>query len=148
MSQSSHFETSGRDRPFRFSLSPAAIRIFAIQLLFLGLLFLPDYSLFKGTFDQAAYSRVAQVFSLIMANPAFYAILMVAALIYSFSFRMRVGDVEDENGDVSVGYILFRSLMRIVGLYGILFILSWLFLTYKLMFMGDIYVNDRVFSGF
>lgn len=146
----SNFQQSEEDPgigAFRFSLSPAAIRIFAIQLLFLGLLFLPDYSLFHGTFGQAAYSRIANVLSLIMGNPAFYMILMVAAVIYSFSFRMNLDEVAGEAGQVSVGSILFRSLMRITTLYAILFVVSWLFLTYKLMFMGNIYINPLVFRG-
>lgn len=140
-------DDEGQSRKSRFGLSAGIVRVFAIQLLFLGLLFLPDYSLFRKSFEAENFSRVVHVLSLIMGNPAFYLILMISAVIYSFSFRMSVDDVTDENGNVSVGQILFRSLVRIVGLYAILFVLSWLFLTYKLMFMGNIYINAVVFRS-
>lgn len=132
---------------FSFALSAGAIRIFAIQLLFMGLLFLPDYSLFRGEIAQAEFFKVLDVLSRIMGNPAFYVLLMISAVIYSFSFRMNLDEVTDSGGSVSVGALLFRSLMRILGLYAVLFVLSWLFLTYKLMFMGEIYVNAIVFKG-
>lgn len=134
-------------KKFRFGLSAGTVRAFAIQLLFLGLLFLPDYSLFRKSFEAENFSRVVHVLAQIMGNPAFYLILMICAVIYSFSFRMNIDDVTDEGGNVSVGQILFRSLLRIVGLYTILFILSWLFLTYKLMFMGNVYINPVVFRA-
>lgn len=134
-------------KKFRFGLSAGTVRAFAIQLLFLGLLFLPDYSLFRKSFEAENFSRVVHVLAQIMGNPAFYLILMICAVIYSFSFRMNIDDVTDEGGNVSVGQILFRSLLRIVGLYTVLFILSWLFLTYKLMFMGNVYINPVVFRA-
>ncbi len=130
-----------------FRLSPNVLRIFALQILFFGLLFLPNYSLFRASFRAEDYSRIVHVLTQILGNPAFYIVLMVSAIIYSFSFRMQVSDVVDDAGSVSVGKVLARSLTRIFILYAILFLLSWLFLTYKLMFMGNIYINPVVFRA-
>jgi len=147
MSYTPENHTETKEKEPGFQLSPNVLRIFALQILFFGLLFLPDYSLFRASFRAEDYSRIVHVLTLILGNPAFYVVLMVSAIMYSFSFRMQVSDVVDEAGSVSVGKILARSLMRIFILYTILFLLSWLFLTYKLMFMGNIYINPIVFRA-
>ncbi len=128
-------------------LTPPTIRIIAFQILFFGLLFLPDYSSYHVTFERMDVSRVMYALAHFMNNPAFYGLLIVTAIIFSFSFQYRIEDVAQEDGIVSVGDMLIRSLARVLVLYIILFFVSWLFLTYKLMFMQDIYINDKVFSA-
>ncbi|HRC27230.1 MAG TPA: hypothetical protein PKX87_07360 [Alphaproteobacteria bacterium] len=144
----------GNDSSFRFALSPGAIRIFALQLLFMGLLFLPDLGLSASGFKwtdilggAAEVSRLVQTLGFVLSNPAFYILLTISALIFSFSFEMREEQEEGTTMSSTVGATLLRALGRILFLYACLFLASWIFLTYKLMFMGTIYINPIIFKG-
>lgn len=146
-------ETGGQ--PFRLSLSKGTIRIFAVQFLFIGLLFLPDLGLSASGVrwtdilgGAAEVSKLLQTLGFILENPAFYVILTVSALLFSFSFEM--APYRSEDGQVtlpSIGATLVRVLIRILLLYAGLFLASWIFLTYKLMFMGTVYINPLVFKA-
>lgn len=143
------YEDEPTNGAFRFSLSRGTIRIFAVQLLFVGLLFLPDLGLSSSGArwtemlgGAAEVSKLLQTLGFILQNPAFYALLTVSALIFSFSFDMdRSDDEEGQTTLPSVGGTLVRALTRILTLYAGLFLASWIFLTYKMMFMGTIYIN-------
>jgi hypothetical protein len=148
------FYGDANDPSFRFALSPGAIRIFALQLLFMGLLFLPDLGLSASGFKwtdilggAAEVSRLVQTLGFVLSNPAFYILLTISALIFSFSFEMSQEREEGTAAPFSVGATLLRALWRILFLYVCLFLASWVFLTYKLMFMGTIYINPIVFKG-
>ena len=139
--------------PFRFSLSTGTIRVFAIQILFLGLLFLPNLGSdafgprWTDILGGADVSRLMQTLGFILSNPAFYIVLTVSALIFSFSFEMMDRCSEGQTIIPSVGATLLRALSRILVLYAGLFLASWIFLTYKLMFMGTIYINPIIFKA-
>lgn len=139
---------------FCLSLSPGALRIFAIQILFLGLLFLPEIGSgaagpkWTEVLGGADVSRLMQTLGLILNNPAFYILLTVAALIFSFSFQMKDIGPLGQTDSATLGGTLLNALSRILVLYAGLFFLSWIFLTYKLMFMGTIYINPIIFKAF
>ncbi|MCB9979328.1 MAG: hypothetical protein H6862_06985 [Rhodospirillales bacterium] len=139
---------------FELSLSSSTIRVFAIQILFLGLLFLPEIGSgasgpkWTEVLGGADVSRLMQTLGLILNNPAFYILLMISALIFSFSFQMKEIDTPGQTEIPTLGGTLLRALFRVLILYGGLFLVSWIFLTYKLMFMGTIYINPIVFKAF
>lgn len=140
-------------RPFRFSLSTGTIRVFAVQILFLGLLFLPNLGSgasgpkWTDILGGTDVSRFMQTLGFILNNPAFYIVLTVSALIFSFSFQMGEDRSDGRTVLPSVGATLLRALSRVFVLYVGLFLASWIFLTYKLMFMGTIYINPIVFKA-
>ncbi len=134
-------------RPFQVSLSPSAIRILAVQLLFLGMLFLPDYSSYKIPLASRDVSMVMYTLSQFMNNPAFYFILIIVAIIFTFSFKLKLDAVVSEDGSVTVGVVFIQAAARVFVLYIGLFFLSWLFLVYKLMFMDSIYINHLIFKA-
>ena len=138
-----HDIASELNKPIRFQLSATTIRIIAIQILFLGLLFLPDYSLYRVPLGNDS-SMILYTLSQFMNNPAFYILLIVVALVFTFSFKLRLDDLVSGDGSVSVGSLFLRTAIRILVLYIGIFILSWLFLVYKQMFMGTIYINEIV----
>ncbi len=129
------------------NVSPSAVRILAVQMLFLGLLFLPDYSSYKVPLADRDVSLVMYSLSQFMNNPAFYILLIIVAVIFTFSFKFNLDSLVDKDGSVTVGAVFMQTATRIVGLYIGLFFLSWLFLVYKLMFMDSIYINHLIFQG-
>ena len=131
-------------------MSKTSIRIMALQILLFGLLFLPDFASFPPSFGAGDASILLRTLALVMANPAFYGVLTISAIVFSFSFDFNVSKVTREDGTISVGDMLIRSLARVLILYVCIFIISWVFLTYKMMFMGEIYTNPHIilyFSG-
>lgn len=128
-------------------VSPGTIRVVAFQVLLFGLLFLPDYSDFKMAFASKDTSMVLYTLGLFMNNPAFYILLIIVAMIFAFSFQLKVQDMVEQGESVTVGDMLIRVLARILILYVSLFFASWLFLVYKLMFMGNIYINPIIFRA-
>ena len=125
-------------------ISPITYRIIGIQILFFGLLFLPEMSLYPLKFQVAEFSMVMKTFQEIVDNPWFYALLMLVTVIMLFSFSVHVEEVSNSFGQVSLGLLVSKALTRILIIYVILFTLSWLFLVYKLRFMGDIYINNFI----
>ncbi len=128
------------------TVKPATIRIIAIQILLFGLLFLPDYSLYHLTFGRMDISKIVYTLAMILDNPAFYILLIVVALIFTFTFEYALDVDRLKQGGISIGRIFMTVILRILLLYVGLFLASWLFLTYKLMFMGHIYINHLVFN--
>lgn len=128
-------------------LSPITIRIIAVQLLFFGLLFLPEYSIYPLKWEVAELSIIMKTFQEIVDNPAFYGLLMITTIILMFSFEVSVDEELVQDGKISAGTLLLRSLTRVFSIYVGLFFLSWFFLVYKLRFMGDVYINGQLFAG-
>ncbi len=135
------------NKPIKLGLSPGALRIIAFQVLFLGLLFLPDMASYTIHLTSREYSMVVYTLSEFMNNPAFYILLIIVALIFTFSFKLNVDSITMEDGSVSVGSILLSAGIRILALYIGLFFASWLLLVYKLMFMDSIYINNMVLNA-
>ena len=134
------------NRQVKLGLSPGAIRVIAFQVLFLGLLFLPDMADYTVHLTSREYSMIVYTLSEFMNNPAFYILLIIVALLFAFSFKLSLDSIT-EDGSVSVGSVLVSAGVRIFSLYIGLFFLSWLLLVYKLMFMDAIYINDIVFRA-
>ncbi len=136
------------ERRISINMSPSIVRVLAVQLLFLGLLFLPDYSSYKVPLASKDVSLVMYTLSQFMNNPAFYILLIVVAVIFTFSFKIRLDEVVETDGSAVVGAIFLQTAARVLALYIGLFFISWLFLVYKLMFMENIYINDLIFRAF
>ena len=134
-------------RPVSVNMSSSAVRVLAMQLLFLGLLFLPDYSSYKVPLASREVSMIMYTLSQFMNNPAFYVILIIVAVIFTFSFKLNLDSIIESDGSVTVGSIFLQAAARILGLYVGLFFVSWLFLVYKLMFMDTIYINHLIFRA-
>ncbi|MEM6781476.1 MAG: hypothetical protein AAF569_06395 [Pseudomonadota bacterium] len=128
-------------------ISPATIRIIAIQLMLFGLLFLPEYSVYPFKWEVAEYSLVMQTFQEVVDNPFLYVLLMIISIMLLFSFDMDVEKIAPE-GKVSLGQVFFRALSRVLGVYSALYIASCFFLIYKLRFLGEIYINNQLSAAF
>ena len=128
-------------------ITPLTIRIIAVQLLFLGLLFLPEYSLLPLKWSVAELSIVMKTFQEIVDNPIFYGLLMLITIILLFSFDVSVDEEKLKEGKISIGSLLVQSLSKILGIYLGLYVMSWLFLVYKLRFMGFIYINSLLIQN-
>jgi hypothetical protein len=128
-------------------LSPLTIRIIALQLLFFGLLFLPEFSIYPLKWEVAELSIIMKTFQEIVDNPAFYGLLMVVTVILMFSFEVSVDEDLVHEGKVSAGVLLLRALGKVFSIYAGLFFISWFFLIYKLRFMGEIYINSQILAG-
>jgi len=118
-----------------------------VQLLFFGLLFLLEISIYPLKWQISEISVVMQTFQKIVDNPAFYGLLMFVSVVMLFSFDISVDEVNVKDGKVSLGQLLVKPLGRIFATYLGLFLLSWFFLIYKTMFMGDVYINALILSG-
>jgi hypothetical protein len=135
------------EKPVTVNMSSSAVRIIAIQLLFLGLLFLPNYSSYTVPLASREVSMVMYTLSQFMNNPAFYILLIIVAVIFTFSFKLNLDSLIGNDGSVTVGSIFLQAAARVLGLYIGLFFVSWLFLVYKLMFMDTIYINSLIFRA-
>lgn len=126
-----------------FRLTPLTIRIIAFQVLFLGLLFLPHYSVYPVSLAGADWSLMIGTLTQILDNPAFYVLLMAVAIIFMFSFDAGVLPGET----TSAGAMLMKSLNRILTIYLSFVLIAWFFLIFKKMFMGAVYVNDVILAA-
>ena len=125
-------------------ISSATIRIIGFQFLCLGLLFLPELSIFPLKWESAEYSLIMRTFQEIVDNPFFYGLLGVISVIMLFSFDEKIDESQIHNGAISLGSVLVKALSKVILIYSGLYIASWLFLVYKLRFMGDIYINSHL----
>lgn len=122
-------------------ITPVTYRIIGLQILFLGLLFLPEMSIYPLKFAVAEYSVVMKTLQYIVDNPYFYGLLMLTTLIMMFSFDVKVNQETLLKGRISLGGIVIKALGKILVIYLGLYAVSWLFLIYKMRFMGEVYIN-------
>lgn len=128
-------------------ISAASIRIIAVQLLLFGLLFLPEFSIYPMKWEVAEYSLVMRTFQDIVDNPFFYAYLAFISILMLFSFDVNVEEVHVRDGRLSMGQMFVKALTKVITVYGVLYIASWLLLIYKLRFLGDVYINNHLVAA-
>lgn len=125
-------------------ISPATIRIIAIQLLLFGLLFLPEYSIYPLKWSVSEYSLVMRTFQEIVDNPFFYGFLTIISILLLFSFDVKVEELPVRDGKVPLGQMFVKALARVMGVYISIYLGSWFLLIYKLRFLGEIYINHQL----
>lgn len=128
-------------------ISAASIRIIAVQLLLFGLLFLPEISIYPLKWAVSEYSLVMRTFQEILDNPFLYGYLVFISILMLFSFDLDVEKVQGRNGKISMGSLFFKALGKVLAVYGVLYLASWLLLVYKLRFLGDVYINHYLVSA-